>query len=48
MREFRQSCEALPAVGLREHEGEVAGISFRVRSAGAPLVLLPLDLSPGQ
>jgi SAM-dependent methyltransferase len=29
-------------------EGEIAGISYRVRGAGPPLVLLPLDLSPGQ
>ncbi len=29
-------------------EGEVAGISYRVRGEGVPLVLLPLDLSPGQ
>jgi len=34
--------------GLPEQEGEIAGISYRVRGAGAPLVLLPLDLSPGQ
>ena len=33
---------------LAEGEGEVAGISYRVRGAGPPLVLLPLDLSPGQ
>ena len=40
--------EALPAAGPPEQEGEIAGISFSVRGAGAPLVLLPLDLSPGQ
>ena len=34
--------------GIAEQEGEIAGISYRVRGAGAPLVLLPLDLSPGQ
>lgn len=33
---------------MREQEGEIAGISFRIRGAGPPLVLLPLDLSPGQ
>src|SRR3954454_298079 len=38
----------LPAAGLPEQEGEIAGISYRVRGAGPPLVLLPLDLSPGQ
>jgi SAM-dependent methyltransferase len=39
---------ALPAASAPEQEGEIAGISFSVRGAGAPLVLLPLDLSPGQ
>jgi SAM-dependent methyltransferase len=48
MRELHQRCGALPAAGLREQEGEIAGISFHVRGAGPPLVLLPLDLSPGQ
>jgi SAM-dependent methyltransferase len=40
--------DGLPAGGLAEQEGEIAGISYRVRGAGPPLVLLPLDLSPGQ
>ena len=48
MREFHRRCGELPAAGLSEHEGETADISFRVRGAGPPLVLLPLDLSPGQ
>ena len=48
MREFLSRREALPPVRLPEQEGEIAGISYRVRGAGAPLVLLPLDLSPGQ
>src|SRR6516165_429493 len=48
IREFHQRHAALPAAGLREQEGEIAGISFRIRGAGPPLVLLPLDLSPGQ
>ena len=39
---------APPSVRLPEQEGEIAGISYRVRGAGEPLVLLPLDLSPGQ
>src|SRR5438477_1308795 len=39
---------ARPATGLPEQEGEIAGISYRLRGAGLPLVLLPLDLSPGQ
>jgi ubiquinone/menaquinone biosynthesis C-methylase UbiE len=37
-----------PTTGLPEQEGEIAGISYRVRGAGPPLILLPLDLSPGQ
>jgi SAM-dependent methyltransferase len=48
MREFLQRRDPLPAVDVGEKEGEAAGISFRVRGAGPPLVLLPLDLSPGQ
>jgi len=48
IREFHQRQAALPAAGLREQEGEIAGISFRIRGAGPPLMLLPLDLSPGQ
>jgi len=39
---------ALPAVSLPEGEGEVAGITYRVRGSGAPLVLMPLDLTPSQ
>jgi ubiquinone/menaquinone biosynthesis C-methylase UbiE len=31
-----------------EEQGEIAGISYRMRGAGAPLVLLPLFLSPSQ
>ncbi|HJM42494.1 MAG: methyltransferase domain-containing protein [Nitrospinota bacterium] len=31
-----------------DDEGEVAGISYRVRGAGPPLVLLPLMLAPSQ
>ena len=37
-----------PAVSLPEGEGEAAEISFRVRGAGPPLVLMPLDLAPSQ
>jgi SAM-dependent methyltransferase len=37
-----------PATAALDQEGEIAGISFRVRGAGPPLVLLPLDLSPRQ
>jgi ubiquinone/menaquinone biosynthesis C-methylase UbiE len=35
-------------VQLPEGEGEVAGISFRIRGVGPPLVLLPLFLTPSQ
>jgi SAM-dependent methyltransferase len=38
----------IPAVTLPEGEGEAAGISYRIRGAGPPLVLLPLSLSPSQ
>jgi SAM-dependent methyltransferase len=48
MQEFLAHRDALPLAGLPEQDGEIAGISYRVRGAGAPLVLLPLDLSPGQ
>jgi SAM-dependent methyltransferase len=48
MHEFLARGDGLPAVGLPGEDGEIAGISYRVRGAGAPLVLLPLDLSPGQ
>jgi len=33
---------------LREGEGEVAGVSYRIRGAGPPLVLLPMFLAPSQ
>jgi SAM-dependent methyltransferase len=48
MQEFLRRLDALPAAGLPEQEGEIAGISYRLRGAGPPLVLSPLDLSPGQ
>jgi SAM-dependent methyltransferase len=48
MHEFLGRLDALPPATLPEQEGEIAGISFSVRGAGVPLVLLPLDLSPGQ
>src|SRR4051812_27896458 len=48
VQEFLSRRDPVPMAGLPEHEGEIAGISYRVRGAGAPLVLLPLDLSPGQ
>jgi SAM-dependent methyltransferase len=33
---------------LAEGEGEAAGISYRIRGAGPPLVLMPLSLAPSQ
>jgi ubiquinone/menaquinone biosynthesis C-methylase UbiE len=38
----------IPAVPLPEKDGELAGISYRIRGAGPPLILLPLDLAPSQ
>jgi ubiquinone/menaquinone biosynthesis C-methylase UbiE len=37
-----------PATPPVEAQGEVAGISYHIRGAGPPLVLLPLDLAPSQ
>jgi SAM-dependent methyltransferase len=37
-----------PAVALPEGQGEMTEISFRIRGAGPPLVLMPLDLAPSQ
>jgi hypothetical protein len=37
-----------PVVRLPESEGEVAGLSYLLRGAGPPLVLLPLELAPSQ
>jgi hypothetical protein len=39
MQEFLKRVDAPSATGLREQEGEIAGISFRVRGAGPPPVL---------
>lgn len=39
---------AVRPVALPEGEGESAGISYRIRGAGPPLVLLPLGLAPSQ
>lgn len=35
-------------IPLAEEQGEIAGISYRKRGAGTPLVLLPLFLAPSQ
>ena len=39
---------ALPTVTLPQGAGEIAGIKYRVRGAGPPLVLLPLSMAPSQ
>ena len=38
----------MPALVMPEGEGEAAGISYRIRGSGPPLVLMPLDLAPSQ
>jgi hypothetical protein len=38
----------VPAVTMPEREGEAEGISYRIRGAGPPLVMMPLDLAPSQ
>src|SRR5271169_740532 len=38
----------LPRVTLSETEGEAAGITYRIRGEGPPLVLMPLSLAPSQ
>lgn len=51
MLDFLQStdrCQAPEIVRLPEGEGETAGISYRIRGAGPPLVLMPLLLAPSQ
>jgi SAM-dependent methyltransferase len=39
---------AVKRPGSPEQQGEVAGISYRIRGAGPPVVLMPLDLAPAQ
>ena len=36
------------SITLREGEGETAGITYRIRGVGPPLVLLPMFLAPSQ
>ena len=40
--------QEIPPASLLQKEGEVAGISYRVRGSGPPLVLLPLANAPSQ
>jgi SAM-dependent methyltransferase len=51
MLEFLQRTDqrgGINSAALRESAGEVAGISYRIRGAGPPLVLFPLALAPSQ
>jgi SAM-dependent methyltransferase len=45
---FVAGLEAAPPASLAASEGEVAGISYRIRGSGPPLVLFPLELAPSQ
>jgi len=47
MLDFLDRHSVSPAA-LAEGEGEAAGISYRIRGAGPPLVLMPLSLAPSQ
>jgi hypothetical protein len=38
----------IPPATLAEGEGETAGITYRIRGAGPPLILMPLSLAPSQ
>jgi SAM-dependent methyltransferase len=38
----------IPTIRLSEGESEAAGITYRIRGAGPPLVLMPLALAPSQ
>ena len=38
----------LSTVPLSQGEGEIAGIYYRIRGTGSPLVLLPLSMAPSQ
>jgi len=38
----------LPVSRLSEPEGEIAGVTYRIRGGGPPLVLMPLSLAPSQ
>ncbi|MCH7778682.1 MAG: methyltransferase domain-containing protein [Gemmatimonadetes bacterium] len=43
--EFERSLSTVP---LPQGEGEIAGIYYRIRGTGSPLVLLPLSMAPSQ
>lgn len=46
--EFISQLGAAPTIAIDEHDGEFGEITYRVRGVGAPLILLPLALSPSQ
>ena len=48
MLQFLGRMTAPASIALREGEGEGAGITYRIRGAGPPLVLLPMFLAPSQ
>lgn len=43
-----RSTDGATTVSVADEGGEIAGISYRMRGAGPPLVLLPLFLAPSQ
>ena len=46
--EFISQSRVSPDPAIAEHDGEFSEITYRVRGHGAPLVLMPLALSPSQ
>jgi SAM-dependent methyltransferase len=48
MLEFLGRMAAPASIALRAEEGEIAGVTYRIRGAGPPLVLLPMFLAPSQ
>jgi ubiquinone/menaquinone biosynthesis C-methylase UbiE len=48
MLQFLGRMTAPASIALGEGEGEAAGITYRIRGAGPPLVLLPMFLAPSQ
>jgi SAM-dependent methyltransferase len=48
VQQFLTSVPGVPAVQLPQGEGEIAGITYRVRGSGPPLLLLPLSIARSQ
>jgi SAM-dependent methyltransferase len=46
--EFLDSVSSVPGAQLQQDDGEVAGITYRVRGSGPPLLLLPMSLARSQ